>query len=826
MNDIDLTFIDQTIERLGADKHAVIPILQAMQDHYRYLPESAMLRVCDSTHITPATIKGIATFYDMFRLRPVGKNIIRVCQGTACHVKGSPLVDAAFRRILNILPDDDTTADRQFTVEPVACLGCCTLAPVVQIENITFGHVTPDRVEKTIQDFLNAPQQTEDDAQRYAAAPTTTCQCTTTDTSQPLTTKTSVIVPTPISDTTLPTTTPDASVPPEDIPEIRVGLGSCCISKGSGKLYDALQQAVNKTNSNTPIAVKRVGCVGMCHITPMIEVKQPFGQSTFYSDVELHHAPQIVTNHFAPRSPFKRLTNTISRTFDRFLSDYEDSQSITRRTMEMRDPAVTAFLDKQKHITTQGFGNIDPMDLDEYITSGGFNALNKSLNDDPTNIIKSVTQSGLRGRGGAGFPTGTKWQLVSEAQNSTKYVICNGDEGDPGAFMDRMLLESFPYRIIEGLAIAAVAVGAHDCIFYIRHEYPLAVRRIRRALEICLERKIIGKNAMDSSFNINISIMEGAGAFVCGEETALIASLEGERGQPRLRPPYPSKSGLRNKPTLVNNVETLATIPWIINQAPQAYSVIGTQHSKGTKVFALAGKITRGGLIEVPLGTTIRDIVHDIGGGPLPDRQFKAVQIGGPSGACVPAHLDHIPIDYEALQNIGAIMGSGGLVVLDNTDCMVDIARYFLQFTQDQSCGSCTFCRVGTRRMREILDRICQGNGRPNDLDELEQLGHQVADSSLCGLGQTAPNPVLSTLKYFRDEYEAHLNGICPAGRCTDLIKYNVTDKCIGCTLCAQHCPVDAIQLTPYQRHVIDNDLCTKCDTCRTICPENAIEVI
>jgi len=440
-------------------------------------------------------------------------------------------------------------------------------------------------------------------------------------------------------------------------------------------------------------------------------------------------------------------------------------------------------------------------------------------------IIETIEGSGLRGRGGAGFPTGPKWRLARQQPGETKYLICNGDEGDPGAFMDRMLLESFPFRIIEGLAIAAVAVGAHEGIFYIRHEYPLAVKRVRAAIKLCQKRGWLGEKLLGAEYPLRLTIKEGAGAFVCGEETALIASVEGQRGMPRLRPPFPIEHGLWGKPTVINNVETLALVPWIIRHGAEAFSAYGTKASKGTKVFALAGNIQRGGLIEIPMGTTIRQIVEEIGGGAGPGRRFKAVQIGGPSGGCVPARLADTPVDYESLREVGAIMGSGGLIVLDDTACMVDIARYFLQFTQNQSCGKCTFCRIGTRRMLDILERLCAGKGQPNDLVELDRLGGQVGAGSLCGLGKTAPNPVLTTLRYFRDEYEAHLQGRCPAGKCAALIKYRVLENCTGCTICAQNCPVDAIPMTPFARHAIDLDTCIRCDSCRQVCPEDAIEV-
>jgi NADH-quinone oxidoreductase subunit F len=404
-----------------------------------------------------------------------------------------------------------------------------------------------------------------------------------------------------------------------------------------------------------------------------------------------------------------------------------------------------------------------------------------------------------------------------------KYIICNGDEGDPGAFMDRMLLESYPYRIIEGMMIAAFATGAAEGIFYIRAEYPLAVQRIREALDALYKDGLLGKNILNSSFDLDIKIFEGAGAFICGEETALIASLEGKRGLPTLRPPYPAEKGLWGKPTLINNVETYSMVPWVINHGEKAFNEIGTEDSKGTKVFALAGKIERGGLIEVPMGITIRQIVEEIGGGVAEGRKFKAIQIGGPSGGCIPASMADTPIDYSSLKEAGAMMGSGGLIVLDDKDCMVDIARYFLSFTQEQSCGRCTFCRIGTTRMLQILDKITSGKGVESDIELLEELAQSTKTGSMCGLGKSAPNPVLTTLKYFRDEYLAHVNGKCPTGKCKDLIQYTITDECIGCTKCAQACPSDAIAPIPYEKHVVDNEKCIKCDVCRDICPVDAV---
>jgi NADH-quinone oxidoreductase subunit F len=785
---VDLTFAEQVVTRVGRKPEAVIPILQALQEHYGYLPEEALQRVCERSDITPAAIAGVASFYDMFRFQPTGKHVVRVCRGTACHVAGAERVEDALRRHLNIPAGADTDAAKQFTIEQVACLGTCTLAPVVKIGEATFGHTSAERVPETMREFsesladVQAVQSTEEIHHHHHH---------------------------------------------DGAAEIHVGLGSCCMAKGSDKLFHALNASAAACGGN--VKVKRVGCVGMCHRTPMIEVAETGKGGTLYADLGAAQARALVQRHFQPHGFVERASRIWTRVLDGLLLDENRAtQGVQRFSMSKRDPSVRAFLDKQVHIATEHFGKLDPLDLDEYVAHGGFQALKECLGNAERRcdkIISAIEKSGLRGRGGAGFPTGQKWRVVSQQNHETKYVICNGDEGDPGAFMDRMILESFPFRVIEGLMIAAAAVGAREGIFYIRHEYPLAVMRVRAAIVELERRGWLGAKLLGVGGPFKLTVFEGAGAFVCGEETALIASIEGQRGMPKLRPPFPAQSGLWEKPTLINNVETLAMVPWILRNGAEKFAAIGTAKSKGTKVFALAGKIQRGGLIEIPMGTTIREIVEEIGGGVSDGRRFKAVQIGGPSGGCVPARLADTSVDFESLREIGAIMGSGGLVVLDDTSCMVDLARYFLQFTQDQSCGKCTFCRIGTKRMLEILERLCAGKATRQHFEELERLAVQVGAGSLCGLGKTAPNPVLTTLKYFRDEYEAHLQGRCPAKKCTALVKYSINTDCTGCTICAQHCPVDAIPMTPYAQHVIDDAKCTRCDTCRLVCPHQAVEV-
>jgi NADH-quinone oxidoreductase subunit F len=540
--------------------------------------------------------------------------------------------------------------------------------------------------------------------------------------------------------------------------------------------------------------------------------------------VKAEDAAQIVRRHFAPKGLIRRMRVGLSTAVEQLLTD-ETWEPVNRYALDVRDAPVCSFLGRQVRIASEGCGSMDPLDIEEYLAHGGFEAMKKSYGTaQPEGLIEEITASGLRGRGGAGFPTGRKWAAVRRFPGK-KFIVCNGDEGDPGAFMDRMLLESFPYRILEGMALAAYAVGASEGFLYIRAEYPLALKRVRAAMELMERRGFLGENICGSGFGLRLKIVEGAGAFVAGEETALLAAIEGRRSMPRFRPPYPAECGLWGQPTNINNVETYAMVPWIIRNGSGKFAALGTATSKGTKVFSLAGKVLRGGLIEVPMGVTVREIVQEIGGGTGTGTPFKAVQIGGPSGGCIPAALGDTPVDYEALAAAGCIVGSGGMVVLDETDCMVEIARYFMTFTQRESCGKCTHCRIGTKRMLEILDRLCEGRGVKGDVERLEHLGHTIKAGSLCGLGRTAPNPVLSTIHHFREEYEAHILGKCPAGKCRALISYYINDECIGCTRCAQACPADAIELTAFEKHRIKQDACTKCDTCRQVCPSGAVQM-
>ncbi len=777
-----LEHITEIADSIGAEEKNILPILNAIQSEYNYLPHKALEHLAENTRIPPSVIAGVSTFYTGFRHKPAGKHFVKVCIGTACHVKGANALYEDFKKHLKIEGESDTDNSRLFTVTKVACLGCCMLAPAVQIDEITYGPVSSGDIPAVLADFLKSQQGGTD---------------------------------------------PGGTASRADISGGTISICTCssCAAAGASELYAGFRKIID--SGRIAARVKTVGCTGYSYNAPIVEIRDADGNRFKYGRVRPADSERIIFHHFRP----KRVLPAIKKRIYAFLEDLvtdEEPPEIIRYLPEAREAgAVSESMGKQRRIATAGSGILDPLDFEEYVKSGGFSALKNSReNISGDKIIEIISESGLRGRGGAGFETALKWKTVKRQPAGEKYLICNADEGDPGAFMDRMILESFPFRVIEGISIAAVACGISKGYIYLRSEYPLAAERVRKALRISREKGLIGTGSgstPEKSFDIEVFV--SAGAFVCGEESALIASIEGRRGEPSFRPPFPSEKGLWGRPTLVNNVETFVMVPWIMANGPKEFAGLGTPESSGTKTFALAGKINNGGLIEIEMGTTLKEIVYGVGGGIQEGKRLKAVQVGGPSGGGIPERFSETPVDYERLKEKGTIMGSGGMVVLDEEDCIVDVAKYFMAFTQDESCGKCVFCRVGTKRMLEILERITGGKGSGDDLERLSELSRLVKDSSLCGLGRSAPNPVITALEYFPEEFSAHLEGECPAGKCKDLIVYRITDECIGCTRCSQRCPSEAITPRPYRKHEIDTELCEKCDICRKACPAAAVLV-
>ena len=738
---VDLSLMEGVLRQYQEDATSLIMILQQAQSIYGYLPQEVIYHVAQRTGNSPAKVMGVATFYSYFRLQPMGTYQIMLCDGTACHVNGSERIRTAITQELGI-HNGETTEDGMFTLNEVACLGCCSLVPVMMINGDTYGNLTP---EKTIKILRQLRQREAGNGIR-----------------------------------------------------ILVGQGSCGVSAGAARVAKVLAGHMTATDSFT---VETTGCIGMCYLEPIVDIYE--GEQLLHRLVRVTETDALGIVEAVRKKDFSKLEAM-------FISD-EDAR----------------FLKKQKRVALRNCGVVDPTSIDDYINHAGYQALDKALKMKPEEVIEEIKVSGLAGRGGAGFPTWFKWDAARKAEGEQKHLICNADEGDPGAFMDRAVIESDPHTLIEGMLIGAYAIGASDMYVYIRAEYPLAVERLSQAIEQARSRGLLGKNILGTDFSCDLNIKIGAGAFVCGEETALIESMEGNRGMPRLKPPFPAQSGYLNEPSNINNVETFANVAWIIQHGGTAFAAMGTENSKGTKVFALTGKVQRGGLVEVPMGNSLKDVIFDIAGGIKDGRAYKAVQMGGPSGGCIPAALMDTPIDYKALSATGEIMGSGGMVVMDDSTCMVNIARFFLDFTARESCGKCVPCRIGTTRMMEILNRICEGEGQEGDIELLEELCVSIKDGALCGLGQTAPNPVLTTIRYFREEYEAHIRDKkCPAHECSALLTISIDPaKCTGCTVCARKCPVECISGTRKEPHVIDQSACIKCKQCVSSCKFGAIVV-
>lgn len=794
-DDVDeLSELKSIIENWGSDPDYVIEMMQDIQDRFKYISKTAIDLLCSHTGTPKAAIYHIATFYKSFSLEPRGETLIQVCVGTACHVRGANNVLTSFERALGI-KDGGTTADKKYSLEGVRCLGACSIAPVIKIGDEVIGNVQAKDVEKILKTFAEEKREETLSSE-------------------------------------IPSGNGLGKIKIEDLEKIKIDqqetmatfkgalmvcTGTGCVSAKGLNIRDKLKQELIARNLEKDYLVIGTGCNGFCAVGPIVVV-QPHG--IFYQRVNQDDVNAIIESHLVKGEIVERLL-------------YKDPQSenVFRQMDEIE------FFSKQQLIALRNKGLIDPENIDHYIARDGYKALAKTLEMDTDTIIKEVIASGIRGRGGGGFPAGIKWQSCKKAmaeRGEISYIVCNADEGDPGAFMDRSIIETDPHTVIEGMLIAAKALKAKEGFIYIRKEYPLAMERLKKALQQARERGLLGDSILGTDFSFHIHIHRGAGAFVCGESSALMASMSGRAGEPRAKYIHNVEYGYRDKPTVLNNVETWANIPEIILKGADWFSSIGTgdvtnnpwNGSSGTKVFSLVGNINNTGLVEVPMGITLHDIVYKVGGG-IPDgRKFKAIQTGGPSGGCIPEDMLDMEVDFDSLSQAGSMMGSGGMIVMDDKTCMVDVANYFINFLIDESCGKCTACREGLFALKGILTRITRGEGREEDLEHLRELSETITKTSLCQLGGTAPNPVLTTLNYFHDEYEKHIKDKeCPAGVCTELITYSINDNCTGCVLCAKNCPTGAISGESKKIHTINQDDCIKCGICLESCKYSAVEV-
>ncbi len=764
--------LDKTLEKHAPDRSSLIAVLQDVNEHFGYLPEASLRGVSDRLAMPLSEVYHVATFYTAFSLKPRGKHTVKVCTGTACHVRGAPRVIDELTRQLKVAPGE-TTADGKFTLETVNCIGCCALGPVVVID----GHY-------------------------YQTSPATVKELLDSVDKEPV----SAVA----SDGKKPGAEPGLDITRLMTKEVGIAVcgGTGCQAYGCEAVATAVKNELDRLGISAKVDFVQCGCPGFCERGPLVMVRP---ENIFYQKVTVEAVPAIVHE-----------TVVGGRIVEEFL--YKDAATNKSLVHEMDIP----FYSKQQRLLLNDNGLISPTNIDHYLKRcGGYEALARALKMQPDTIIEDMRKSGLRGRGGGGFLTGRKWASCRKAHGHPKYVICNADEGDPGAFMDRSLLEGNPHRVIEGMIIGAFAIGANEGYVYVRDEYPLAVKHINIAVEQAREKGYLGRNILGSGFDFDIRVVRGGGAFVCGESTALMASLEGKAGEPRAKYIHTIESGLWGKPSNLNNVETWANVPLIVMKGADWFASIGQGTSKGTKIFSLVGKVVNTGLVEVPMGMSLRELIFDIGGGIPNGKTFKAVQTGGPSGGCLPASKLDLPIGFDELTEAGVMMGSGGLIVMDETSCMVDVSRYFLQFLLNESCGKCVPCREGIRRMLEIVTHICEGKAREGDIELLRDVAQVTSDASLCALGGSAANPVLSTLRYFAEEYRAHIEEHrCPAKVCKSLITFRILpDKCTGCTACARKCPKNVISGERKKVHLIDQSGCIKCGVCLDACKFAAVEV-
>jgi len=786
--------VDRIVDRYRGEASSLIMVLQDVQAALNYLPPEAIDRVARRLDVPRSQVYSVASFYRGLALEPQGKHKVDVCMGTACHVRGAGVLLNQLSGHFGIEPGQ-TTEDREVTLKSVHCVGACALGPVVVIDGEYHGEMNPTRLSRAVKKCCSADTvcTCPEDEAATAVAELPVCEPFA-DIAALQAHRKQLIARTPL-----------------ETPTILVCAGTGCIANGALKVAEALERELAEQGAEAAIELgtKKTGCHGFCEKGPLV-IFHPAG--TCYTRVKERDAAAIVKRTVIGGEVIEKLL-------------YKDAVSGERLEQYHRIP----FYAGQQRNVLRNIGRIDPESLDDYLAHGGYSALPGALESmTPDRVIAEVERSGLRGCGGGGFPTGRKWRSCVEAEGDVRYLICNGDEGDPGAFMDRSIMEGDPFAVLEGMSIGAYAIGASQGYIYVREEYPLAVTRLEAAIRAATARGLLGENILGSGFNFTVEISRGGGAFVCGESTALMQSVAGKVGEPRAKYVRSVERGLHDRPTVLNNVETFANVPLILEKGADWFAAQGTEKSKGTKAFALVGKVKNTGLVEVAMGTTLRSIIYDMGGGILDDKPFKAVQTGGPSGGCLPADKLDLPVDFDTLTGEGSMMGSGGMIVMDEATCMVDVARYFTGFLSEESCGKCAACRLGLDQLKGILKRICAGEGKPEDLPAMEQLFTVLDQGSLCGLGTSAANPVRSTLAHFRHEYEAHINdGKCPAGVCRALITYDIDpESCTGCAVCAKACPQQAISGVKKEVHILDESLCDRCGICSAVCKFGSVVTV